>query len=422
MKKTIALLLTAALTLGPVCTMPVQAAGSVYELEAGSISDTGENATAVVSMSGASGDKAVDLKDSGDAVTVRYCQPYDENGKYQNLLVNGKKAGQIVCAYTGENTFRTVSISADLRAGENTVTIEGDWGWTDLGSLTVAGRGAVKSSFSANPVISRNVPAYAGSGKAYEANDDAYYTAWSAAAPDALAYDLSGVPASQRGKVLAVWYNGSTFDRVGRYITVDGEPTDYTIEINRAPGGSLPQDGWEVVETVKGKKVYGYLKKPLKAQVDEIVDALAELPEVAACYAEWDRLKDELDGYYHDEGQREHRPLSQQKEFRAIKNMVIREAENLRLSLRTGEDTEQRGTQTDVDNAREQYAALSAVRLLHHLSQIFRETPLPANPAGPRVDSKRRRKLLKKRLALGHRIDDHEDALNNKYQYPTQSM
>ncbi|MBQ8078999.1 MAG: hypothetical protein IJ236_03525 [Oscillospiraceae bacterium] len=266
MKKTIALLLTAALTLGSVCTMPVQAAGSVYELEAGSISDTGENATAVVSMSGASGGKAVDLKDSGDAVTVRvnaasagahtltvrYCQPYDENGKYQNLLVNGKKAGQIVCAYTGENTFRTVSISADLRAGENTVTIEGDWGWTSLDSLTIAGRGAVKSSFSANPVISRNVPAYAGSGKAYEANDDAYYTAWSAAAPDALAYDLSGVPASQRGKVLAVWYNGSTFDRVGRYITVDGEPTDYTIEINRAPGGSLPQDGWEVVETVKG--------------------------------------------------------------------------------------------------------------------------------------------------------------------------
>ena len=266
MKKTIALLLTAALTLGPVCTMPVQAAGSVYELEAGSISDTGENATAVVSLSGASGGKAVDLKDSGDAVTVRvnaasagahtltvrYCQPYDENGKYQNLLVNGKKAGQIVCAYTGENTFRTVSISADLRAGENTVTIEGDWGWTYLDSLTVAGRGAVKSSFSANPVISRNVPAYAGSGKAYEANDDAYDTAWSAAAPDALAYDLSGVPASQRGKVLAVWYNGSTFDRVGRYITVDGEPTDYTIEINRAPGGSLPQDGWEVVETVKG--------------------------------------------------------------------------------------------------------------------------------------------------------------------------
>ena len=176
------------------------------------------------------------------------------------------------------------------------------------------------------------------------------------------------------------------------------------------------------LEAVKGKKVYGYLKKPLKAQVDEIVDALAELPEVAACCAEWNRLKDELDGYYHDEVQREHRPLSQQKEFRAIKNMVIREAENLRLSLQAGEDTERRHAQTAVDSARERYAALSVMRLLHHLSQIFRETPPPANPAGSRVDSKRRRKLLKKRLALGHRIDDHEDALNNKYQYPTHTM
>lgn len=184
------------------------------------------------------------------------------------------------------------------------------------------------------------------------------------------------------------------------------------------------------LETVKGKKVYGYLKKPLKAQVDEIVDALSELPEVAACCVEWNRLKDELDGYYHDEVQREHRPLSQQKEFRAIKNIVIREAENLRLTLRADEDAERRHTheagQSDAqeagDNTRERYAALSVMRLLHHLSQIFRETPPPANPAGLRVDSKRRRKLLEKRLALGHRIDDHEDALNDKYQYPTHTM
>ena len=72
-----------------------------------------------------------------------------------------------------------------------------------------------------------------------------------------------------------------------------------------------------------------------------------------------------------------------------------------------------------MDERRDPSAALSVLRLLHHLSQIFRETPPPANPAGLRVDSKRRRKLLEKRLALGHRIDDHEEELNNKYQYPT---
>ena len=89
---------------------------------------------------------------------------------------------------------------------------------------------------------------------------------------------------------------------------------------------------------VKGKKVYGYLKKPVKAQVDAIVDELARLPEVAECYEQWNRLRDELERYYKDTP-REHKPLSQQQEFKAIKNMVIREAEELRLGTFTFEDT-----------------------------------------------------------------------------------
>ena len=266
MKKALALLLTAALALGTAAALPVAAAGTVYELERGAVTDVGENTTAAVTMDGASGGRVIDLKDSGDSVTVtvhaasagthtltvRYCQPYDENGKYQNVLVGGQKIGQIVCAYTGEGQFRTVSLSADLRTGDNTVTIEGDWGWTYLDSLTVEGSAAVRSSLAAAPIISRGVPAYSGSGKASDANDDAHYTTWKSDAPDYLAYDLSGVPASQRSKVLAVWYNGSTFDRVGRYITVDGEPTDYVLETNDAPGGTYPQDGWQVLETVTG--------------------------------------------------------------------------------------------------------------------------------------------------------------------------
>ncbi len=89
---------------------------------------------------------------------------------------------------------------------------------------------------------------------------------------------------------------------------------------------------------VKGKKVYGYLKKPVKAQVDAIVDELARLPEVAECYEHWNRLRDELERYYKD-APREHKSLSQQPEFKAIKNMVIREAEELCLGTFTFEDT-----------------------------------------------------------------------------------
>ena len=92
---------------------------------------------------------------------------------------------------------------------------------------------------------------------------------------------------------------------------------------------------------VKGKKVYGYLKKPLKAQVDAIVDELARLSEVAECYEQWNRLRDELERYYKDTP-REHKLLSQQPEFKAIKNMVIWEAEQLRLGVLTFEDAHMR--------------------------------------------------------------------------------
>ena len=93
----------------------------------------------------------------------------------------------------------------------------------------------------------------------------------------------------------------------------------------------------ESLSTAKGKKQYQYLKKDVKQQVDAIVDALAELPQVAECYEAWNRCKDALESYYHDR-ERERKPLSQQPEFRAIKNMVIREADDIRRNVFTFED------------------------------------------------------------------------------------
>ena len=93
------------------------------------------------------------------------------------------------------------------------------------------------------------------------------------------------------------------------------------------------------LEAVKGKKVYGYLKKFVKAQVEAVVDEIAKLPEVAECYEVWNGLRDDLESYYKDTSRRR-LPLSQQKEFRAIKNLVIQEAENLRLGVFTFEDAE----------------------------------------------------------------------------------
>ena len=111
------------------------------------------------------------------------------------------------------------------------------------------------------------------------------------------------------------------------------------------------------LETAKGKKVYGYLKKSTKAQVDDIVDELAKIPAVAECYAAWNKLRDELESYYKDTP-RKHLPLSQQKEFRAIKNLVIQEAENLRQNIFTFEDAGMVEENTDAPPKSNNYDAV----------------------------------------------------------------
>lgn len=93
----------------------------------------------------------------------------------------------------------------------------------------------------------------------------------------------------------------------------------------------------EQLEDVKGKKSYGYLPKSVKKTVDEIVDQLERLPVVSECYDKWLELQGKVESYYHDKPQKRV-PLSQQKEFRQIKNAVVKEAENIRLEKLTFED------------------------------------------------------------------------------------
>ena len=174
------------------------------------------------------------------------------------------------------------------------------------------------------------------------------------------------------------------------------------------------------LRTVSGKKQYGYLKKPLKDKVDSIVDELEKLPEVAAYYSVWNELRDTLESYYKAKP-RQHNPLSQQKEFRAIKNAIIQEAERLRLQIEEpSAQTSANPLLTDehISSITSQFARLpseyllnSTVRLFRQMGQIFRDNAAPpSNPMGIRVDSKRRKKLMQKRLAMGHKQDDHEQA------------
>ena len=206
------------------------------------------------------------------------------------------------------------------------------------------------------------------------------------------------------------------------------------------PPASIQQKLLELaleLRMVSGKKQYAYLKKTLKDKVDEIVDELEKLPEMAAYYSVWNGVRDTLEGYYKNRP-RQHNPLSQQKEFRAIKNAIIQEAERLRQQMEQARTaSEQKPSQEEEAPSEEtspdastnptlanentsstashsvglpsEYLLNSTIRLFHQIGQIFRENAAPpSNPMGIRIDSKRRKKLMQKRLAMGHKQDDHE--------------
>ena len=260
---------------------------------------------------------------------------------------------------------------------------------------------------------------------------------------------------------------------------------------------------------VGGKKTYGYLPKPMKKLVDEIVDQMARLPTVETCYQTWWELQCQVEDYYSEGKKRLRPPLSQQKEFRQIKNAVIKEAEHIRMNKISFEDADLsddtdihnpakgiywlkhsadngndyaayrlgkeylsgentikdaetavsylrqaadnasayaqyllgkltlmgEGVPKDMDAAYEWFAAardnghtyaeffmkrmergeqeppsvlLSATRLLYHMGNIFRDNaPAPA-ANGVQIDRKRLAQLRQKRVALGHKPDDHE--------------
>lgn len=78
----------------------------------------------------------------------------------------------------------------------------------------------------------------------------------------------------------------------------------------------------------KGKKQYGYLKADVKAIVCSIVDELAKDERLAELYDLWYKQKEEMLKTYKST-MPERIPLSQNEEFKSIRNAVIKEAMNI---------------------------------------------------------------------------------------------
>ena len=81
----------------------------------------------------------------------------------------------------------------------------------------------------------------------------------------------------------------------------------------------------------KGKKVYGYLKLDVKAIVDSIVDELSNDDRIKKLYDLLYEQKENTIRTYTDEIP-DRIPLAQNKEFKSIKNVIIKEALKLNLT------------------------------------------------------------------------------------------
>ncbi len=109
----------------------------------------------------------------------------------------------------------------------------------------------------------------------------------------------------------------------------------------------------EKLSHYSGRKQYGYLKPALKAVVDAIVDELSADERIKELYDLWYEQKFEVVRNYTDTLPPQI-PLSQNKEFKSVRNTVIEEAMNIVLDRQTFEDDdiadEQQPEPTDTES------------------------------------------------------------------------
>lgn len=145
---------------------------------------------------------------------------------------------------------------------------------------------------------------------------------------------------------------------------------------------------------ISGKRVYGYLNSDLKKLVDDIVDELSEDERISELYDLWYQQREKILSIYTDE-----LPprvlLSQNEEFKPIKNAVIKEAMNLIInqpSIRVKYKYDKQ----------KQSAAVASLRLLQYLAQIIQDKIYDEQESNDaQIDRKLKRVIDEKKLAWG---------------------
>ena len=157
------------------------------------------------------------------------------------------------------------------------------------------------------------------------------------------------------------------------------------------------------LKEVNGKKVYGYLPKKVKKTVDGIAYELSKIEPVQLLYKKWCTCKENILGSYTDFNTYTI-PLEQQKEFRKIKNDIIRQALNLQVCLKDVSDiqaSEKLANDTNLSSLLIDQTA----SLIRHLGKMVAKDYMRKNRELEKaVDRKLKQQALEKQTAHGIRV------------------
>ena len=151
----------------------------------------------------------------------------------------------------------------------------------------------------------------------------------------------------------------------------------------------------------KGKKVYGYLPKNIKQTVDSIVAELAKDERIAELYAEWNKANREKLSVYYDK-KKPDIPLEENKEFRNIKNAVIRSAV---LMMKTEQQGQPVSVNSSIGNLVVQIAKAIASSCHKRRAKLCAQ-----------MDSKLKSKIEQKKQAHGLKTDRSVPEYNDEEQ------
>ena len=85
---------------------------------------------------------------------------------------------------------------------------------------------------------------------------------------------------------------------------------------------------FKLLDNYKGKTVYGYLPQSMKKKINFIVDELEKDENISKLYNLWCEYNDKIIEMY-QQTKADHISLSQNKIFKPLKNIIIREALNI---------------------------------------------------------------------------------------------